>query len=214
MMRDVDREPHAVNQHTTRPTSRHLILASSSPRRRQLLTDAGYRFEIDPSGIDEPEPVAGESAPAYVARLAWEKAFAVAQRRKDGLILGADTTCDVEGLILTKPVDRADAERMVRAQEGRDIEVLTGLVLYDPILESWIGALDRSICRFHAFSDEERTAYLDAGTWEGKAGAYGVQDDDSVVTVVSGSWTNVVGLPMERLEDLLRRFPEFPDIKA
>lgn len=184
----------------------HLILASSSPRRRQLLTDAGYSFEVDPSGIDEPEPFPGESASGYVARLAWEKAFAVAQRRGSGLILGADTTCDVEGLILTKPIDRVDAERMVRAQEGRDIEVLTGLVLLDARRETWIGALDRSVCRFRVFTESEREAYLDSGTWEGKAGAYGVQDNDPVVTVVSGSWTNVVGLPMERLEDVLHRF--------
>ncbi len=180
-----------------------LILASASPRRRQLLTEAGYDFEIVPSDVDEPEPPAGTRVVDYVAWLAWRKASAVAARRGEGLILGADTSCSVAGEILNKPVDRADAERMIRLQEGREIDVVTGLCLYRGGRDVWVGAVETTVCTCRPLTDAERLEHLDSGRWEGKAGAYGVQDDDPFVTVVRGSWSNVVGLPMERLAALL-----------
>ncbi len=184
-----------------------LILASASPRRKQLLTDAGYRFEVDPSNVDEPEPVGSTLVSEYVANLAWRKASSVADRRKSGLILGADTSCGVGGIILNKPVDRLDADRMIRLQEGREIEVVTGLCLYRADRSEWVGAVETTVCHCRVLTDVERLAHLDSGNWEGKAGAYGVQDDDPFVTVVRGSWSNVVGLPLERLAELLREFP-------
>src|SRR5262249_3333801 len=144
---------------------------------------------------------------AYVADLAFRKALAVLKRRWVGLILAADTACGVEGQILNKPVDRADAERMIRLQEGRDTLVVTGLCLLCAGGSQWVGAIETSIVRFRPLTDAERTEHLDSGRWEGKAGAYGVQDNDPYITVVRGSWSNVVGLPMERLEQLLRDFP-------
>jgi len=143
----------------------------------------------------------------YVAALAWRKARAVALRRGSGLILGADTACAVGGEILNKPVDRADAERMIRLQEGREIDVVTGLCLYRAGLDEWVGAAEVTTCRCRRLSDAERLEHLDSGRWEGKAGAYGVQDDDPFVTVVRGSWSNVVGLPLERLASLLAGYP-------
>ncbi|WP_435009164.1 Maf family protein [Tundrisphaera lichenicola] len=184
-----------------------LILASASPRRRQLLTEAGYRFEVDPSDIHEPEPEGPIPVAEYVANLAWRKASSVAARRGSGLILGADTACAVDGLILNKPTDRDDAERMLRLQEGRDTEVVTGICLYRADRGEWIGAAEVSICRCRRLTDDERGEYLDSGLWEGKAGAYGVQDDDPFIDVVQGSWSNVVGLPMERLAALLAGYP-------
>lgn len=184
-----------------------LILASASPRRRLLLERAGYAFEVDPSGIDEGDPRPSEGMGDYVARLAWAKARDVARRRRDGLVLAADTSCEVDGQVLNKPADRADAERMIRAQEGRDVEVWTGLCLHRAGADEWVGASELSVCRFRPLGDDERIAYLDSGKWEGKAGAYGLQDDDPIVTLASGSWSNVVGLPMERLADLLGRYP-------
>ncbi|MBX6312470.1 MAG: Maf family protein, partial [Isosphaeraceae bacterium] len=166
-----------------------------------------YRFEVDPSGVEEPEPEGAIDLAAYVAGLAWRKARAVAQRRGRGLILAADTACGVAGQILNKPADRADAERMIRLQEGRDTEVLTGLCLYRSKSHEWVGAVEASVVRFRPLSDEERAAYLDSGRWRGKAGAYGVQDNDPFITVVAGSWSNVVGLPMERLATLLSAYP-------
>ena len=185
----------------------NLILASASPRRRQLLTEAGYRFVVDPSEVDEPEPPLGTDVRAYVAELAWKKAFAVGSRHRSGLILAADTSCAVAGEILNKPVDRDDAERMIRLQEGRDTTVVTGLVLYRPDREEWVATLESSVVRFRDLTDAERTEHLDSGRWRGKAGAYGVQDQDMYIRVLSGSWSNVVGLPMERLAALLREHP-------
>jgi septum formation protein len=184
-----------------------LILASASPRRRQLLNEAGYEFEVEPSDIEEPEPGPGTSPEDYVALLAWKKAAAVARRRGSGLILAADTVGAVAGQILNKPADRADAERMIRLQEGRDSDVLTGLCLYRADRDEWVGAVERSVVRFRALDDDERRAYLDSGRWRGKSGAYGIQDRDPFVRVTRGSLSNVVGLPMERLSALLRDHP-------
>ncbi len=184
-----------------------LILASASPRRRQLLAGAGYAFEVDPSDVDEPGPIGPVAVADYVADLAWRKAAAVGRRRGSGLILGADTACAVDGVILNKPVDRADAERMIRLQEGREVEVVTGLCLYRGGRGDWVGAAEVTVCRCRPLTDAERLEHLDSGRWAGKAGAYGVQDDDPFVTVVRGSWSNVVGLPLERLAGLLAEFP-------
>ncbi|MFO0907881.1 MAG: Maf family protein [Isosphaeraceae bacterium] len=184
-----------------------LILASASPRRRQLLTEAGYSIEVIPSDVPEDEPPPGTDPAIYAAELAWRKAAAVARRVGRGLILAADTTCAVDHHILNKPVDRADAERMIRLQEGRDTEVITALCLYRADRAEWVGAVETSIVRFRPLSDLERTTYLDSGRWEGKAGAYGVQDNDPFLAVTSGSVSNVVGLPMERLARLLDEHP-------
>jgi septum formation protein len=180
-----------------------LILASASPRRRQLLEEAGYLFEVDPSDLAEPDPQPGTPPAEYAAHLAWRKAMTVARRRRTGLILAADTVCAVDGQILNKPIDRDDAERMIRLQEGHDTEVITGLCLHRTDSDQWIGAIEVSLVRFKPLSDTERTLYLGSGRWEGKSGAYGVQDHDPFVSVVQGSFSNVVGLPMERLALLL-----------
>jgi septum formation protein len=184
-----------------------LILASASPRRRLLLSEAGYAFEVDPSGIDEPEPDGPVDPAVYVADLSWRKAHSVALRRGAGLILAADTTCAIDGHLLNKPVDRVDAERMLRLQEGREIEVVTGLCLYRADRGEWVGAVDRSVVFMRPLADAEREEMLDSGRWEGKAGAYGVQDDDPFVSVRRGSYSNVAGLPMERLAAILRDHP-------
>jgi septum formation protein len=186
--------------------NRQLILASSSPRRRQLLEEAGYAFEVEPSRIEEPEPPAGESPCVYAAQLAWRKAAEVAARRRCGLVLAADTVCAVGGEILNKPRDRADAERMIRLQEGHDTEVITGLCLYRADCHEWVGAIEVSVVRFRPLGALERERYLESGRWQGKSGAYGVQDRDPFVSVVRGSFSNVVGLPMERLAELLEKY--------
>jgi septum formation protein len=183
-----------------------LILASASPRRRELLAEAGYHFEIDASGIDEPEPEPGVIPSDYAANLAWRKARAVARRHATGLVLAADTICSVGGIILNKPLDRADAERMIRLQEGHDTDVISGLCLYRAGRDEWLGAVELSVVRFRPLDTAERLAYLDSGRWAGKSGGYGVQDHDPFVTVVQGSFSNVVGLPMERLAALLATY--------
>jgi septum formation protein len=185
-----------------------LILASASPRRRMLLEEAGYLLEVDPSGFEEPKPSPQISPAEYAAHLAWRKAAAVAQRRKMGLILGADTVCEIAGEILNKPRDRADAERMIRLQEGHDTDVISGICLYRAGLEEWVGAVEISVVRFRPLCDRERNDYLDSNRWHGKSGGYGVQDFDPFVELIKGSFSNVVGLPMEKLAELLQNYPE------
>jgi septum formation protein len=113
----------------------------------------------------------------------------------------------VDGAILNKPADRADAERMIRLQEGRDSDVLTAVCLFRADRWEWVGAVEASVVRFRELTSAERTQFLDSGRWEGKAGAYGVQDRDPFVSVVRGSFSNVVGLPLERLAALLAGHP-------
>jgi septum formation protein len=98
---------------------------------------------------------------------------------------------------------------MIQAQEGRDVEVVTALVLLRAERLEWLGAIETSTVHVRPLTAAERDAYLDTGLWQGKAGGYGVQDDDPFVTVTSGTWSNVVGLPLERLAQLLRDHPEF-----
>ena len=184
-----------------------LILASASPRRRILLEAAGYSIEIDPSGVEEEAPEPELSPAEYAYGLAWRKAFAVARRRSAGLVLSADTVCDVSGEILNKPIDRADAERMIRLQEGHDTDVISGICLFRAGSDEWVGAVEVSVVRFRRLSDSERNVYLDSNRWEGKSGGYGVQDHDPFVEVIKGSFSNVVGLPLERLAGLLKDYP-------
>jgi septum formation protein len=176
-----------------------------------LLAEAGYPFEVDPSGIDEPEPDPAISPAVYAASLAWRKADEVARRRRSGLVLAADTVCAVDDQILNKPRDRTDAERMIRLQEGHDTDVISGICLCRAERRAFVGAVEVSVVRFRPLSDVERALYLDSGRWQGKSGGYGVQDGDPFVTVVEGSFSNVVGLPMERLVELLEAFPRLTE---
>jgi septum formation protein len=184
-----------------------LILASASPRRRTLLEEAGYTIEITPSGVEEEAPAPEQSPAEYASGLAWRKAAAVARRRRTGLVLSADTVCEVIGEILNKPVDRADAERMIKLQEGHDTDVISGICLFRAESDEWVGAVEVSVVRFRRLSAAERQEYLDSNRWQGKSGGYGVQDHDPFVEVIKGSFSNVVGLPLERLARLLDDYP-------
>jgi septum formation protein len=115
--------------------------------------------------------------------------------------------CEVSGEILNKPIDRADAERMIKLQEGHDTDVISGICLFRAEANEWVGAVEVSVVRFRRLSDRERGSYLDSNRWQGKSGGYGVQDHDPFVEVIKGSFSNVVGLPLERLARLLDDYP-------
>ena len=182
-----------------------LILASASPRRAQLMSQLGLRFDVQPSKYEEPEPLADQDVRHYVSQLAWNKAWDVARATKNGWILGADTAGDLDGLALNKPLDRTDAERMLRLQEGRNIAIHTGVCLMNAGSSKWFSFVETSVIRMRPLTDTERLAYLESGQWAGKAGAYGVQDNDPIVTTISGTWSNVVGLPVESLLKLFQQ---------
>jgi septum formation protein len=179
-----------------------LVLASASPRRREMLTRLGLRFRVAPADIAEvPRP--GESAEAFALRAAREKADAVAAREPAAVVLAADTVVVLDGAILGKPRDLAEARAMVGGLSGRSHVVSTAYCLRAPA-----GARERVVSTrvtMKAIRPWELEAYLALGEWADKAGGYGIQEGAAhLVSAVDGSYTNVVGLPLcEVVEDLI-----------
>lgn len=175
--------------------SRPLVLASASPRRRELLTRLGLRFDVCPSDVDESQKP-GEDPVAYVLRLAEQKARAASTPHARCAVLGSDTTVVLDGEVLNKPSDLAESERMLRALRGREHVVHTAVAL---VLRPEGEA--RRVCvstrvRFRDFSDQTLAAYVQSGEGLDKAGAYGIQDlGAALVSEVHGSYSAVVGLP-------------------
>jgi septum formation protein len=171
-----------------------LILASQSPRRAEILKQAGFEFVVRPATVDE-TPLAGESPQACVERLARAKALAVEAGAED-IVLGADTVVVIDGRILGKPADAADAERMLHALSGRQHEVITGVCLRRQSTVVCGSAVTR--VWFALLSPEEIGAYVASGEPMDKAGAYAIQGLASrYITRIEGSYTNVVGLPID-----------------
>jgi septum formation protein len=172
-----------------------LILASGSPRRRELLEGLGVRFTVRPVDLDE-SPLPGEAPRDYVLRLAVEKAAAASGE----LVLAADTTVVVDGEILGKPRDDEDARRMLRLLSGREHSVLTGIAL------GKAAEVDETLVRFAPLSEAEIDWYVATGEPRDKAGAYAIQGLGSLfVESVEGSYSNVVGLPIPRMYRLFAR---------
>jgi len=179
-----------------------LILASASPRRAALLRSAGVDFIVRPADVDESVRDA-ESPRDYVRRLAMEKAHAVPRGVTD-LVLAADTTVVVDDEILGKPLDAADAVRMLRRLAGRSHEVLTGVCLvHDGTYDAQVAA---TLVEFAPMTDDEIAWYVASSEPMDKAGAYGIQGRASRFVVrVAGSYTNVVGLPVATVYQMLSR---------
>ncbi len=205
-----------------------LVLASRSLRRRELLSEAGYDFEVVvPDEAAECGICSRETPEMLVARLARQKAANVVRKISSdphvgALVLGCDTVAECQGQILGKPADEAHARRMLQVLSGRDHRVLCGLCLWsvghhvpsafprvrrspakrlvggNPLVRVAVTRL-----RMDRLSAEEIDDYLASGLWEGKAGAFGYQDRLGWIHVVEGSKTNVVGLPMEMLAEML-----------
>ena len=181
-----------------------LILASASPRRRQLLERAGYRFAVQPA----PESVehidgSGLSPRELVGALAFRKARFVARQHDQALILAADTVAECRGTILGKPRDRDHAREMLTRLRGQPHFVHTGICLWNRPDDQKRLETDSTELVMARLSDRQLEDYLDSGLWQGKAGAYGYQDDPDWVRITRGSESNVVGLPMELLSDML-----------
>lgn len=176
---------------------KRLILASASPRRRELLHKAGLRFRVVPSHIPE-EVQPGEPPREYVLRTAKEKAQAVACSHQAAWILAADTIVEIDGHILGKPRDEADGRWMLGLLSGRHHRVMTAFVVRRT--DRQLERLVTSTVRFKALSEAQISAYLATGEAHDKAGAYAVQGQGrALVAGVDGSYTNVVGLPMDEV---------------
>lgn len=184
-----------------------IILASGSPRRRELLTEAGYKFTVvAPSDAAERLPRDGEDPAELVAELARCKATDVARKIRSGTLVAADTVAECAGQILGKPAGRADARRMLELLAGREHRVYSGLCVWplpDGRPETRVAV---TTLRMERLSPEQLEEYLDGGQWRGKAGAFGYQDRHGWLHIVEGSESNVVGLPLELLAEMLGKF--------
>lgn len=184
-----------------------LILASASPRRRELLGTLGLDFQVEVADVDE-SILEGESPTAYVARTARAKAEAIVARRRAlgraEVVLAADTTVVVDGQILAKPEDDADARRMLTLLAGRTHQVLTAIVVISP--SGVCADVIETRVTFRALDARAIAAYVASGEPRDKAGAYGIQGlAMGFVTRIEGSYTNVVGLPAAEVITLLER---------
>lgn len=180
-----------------------LILASASPRRRELLAHLRLSFVVEAADIDE-TPRPDEDPRAYTERLAAEKALAIAQRHREAAVLAADTTVVLDDLILGKPADGADARRMLHLLQGRAHRVITGVALWSNgqmNVES-----EQTSVTFAAMSGEDIAAYVLTGEPLDKAGAYGIQGAAAqFIPRIDGDYSNVVGLPLSRVRTMLQR---------
>ncbi len=184
-----------------------LILASSSPRRRELLSAAGYEFEVYPPSEAAECGVRGNETPyQLVTRLAVQKAADVARRIGRGLVVGCDTVAECGGRILGKPLDLEHAREMLTILSGREHRVVSGLCLWSVPDGSPTARVAVTTLQMDPLSKEQLDTYLADGGWEGKAGAFGYQDGLDWVHLVEGSESNVVGLPMELLAEMLGRY--------
>jgi septum formation protein len=184
-----------------------IILASSSPRRAEILRDAGIVFQIRATEIDE-TPLPGEAAHAMVARLAEAKARAVAALSDRGLqdciIVGADTTVELGGETLGKPSNSGHAREMLASLSGRTHQVLTGIFLLRLPGDATRAAVEKSAVTFAPLSKKEIDIYVTSGEPLGKAGAYAIQGHAGRhIPRIEGCYFNVVGLPLARLYALL-----------
>ncbi len=182
------------------------ILASASPRRREILSALGLRFRIEPSGIPEPECTEGREPSRCAVRLARAKALAVGSRYKSGIVIGADTVVCAGNVILGKPIDEEDARSMLRRLSGRWHEVVTGLCLYECRARRSISGHSRSRVHFRRLSPKEIDWYLSTGEHRDKAGSYAIQGRASIfIDRIEGCYFNIVGFPVATFHALCRR---------
>lgn len=198
----------------------HLILASASPRRAELLREQGYDFEIIASPLAEPADLPAHMSPAAQAEflsrfkakavadlVSANPAFAATPIAADGkaFILGADTIAAIGNRVFGKPADRDDARRILDTLTGVPHQVITGVTLLRLGSPAGITRHGVTLVHMRRLSASEMEAYLDTGAWAGKAGAYGIQDHgDAFVERIEGSFSNVVGLPMELLQAMMQ----------
>ncbi|HTR27052.1 MAG TPA: Maf family protein [Terriglobales bacterium] len=181
-----------------------LVLASASPRRQELLRNAHISFEVQPAHIDE-DPLPGEQAQACAERLARQKAQVVAQKRPGDAVLGADTVVVIDNQILNKPIDAADATRMLRLLSGRTHQVITGVCLAGRGQPFAVSSETTSVT-MSQISEPEIAAYVATAEPMDKSGAYAIQGIASRwIPRIEGDYSNVVGLPVALVYRMLQQ---------
>jgi MAF protein len=182
-----------------------LVLASASPRRREILSSAWTgRLEVLPSGIDEGEPMAGEAIAKYAVRLAKAKVRSVVAGSPSDLVIAADTIVELDGRAMGKPQNRHEAVEMLNALRGRSHAVTTGLAVASPCFGDILSGHETTAVHMRSYTDNDIDGYVASGEPFDKAGGYAVQDPDfAPAGRVQGCYLNVVGLPLCRLSGLL-----------
>ncbi len=189
-----------------------LILASSSPRRRELLAERGYTFELfPPSEAAECGLCSGEGPAEFALRMALQKGKDVVERlrangRHHGMVIACDTVAECQGQVLGKPADEPHARAMLQLLSGREHRVYSGLCVWPLDAAEPSLSVACTVLRMDELGDDAIDDYLATGGWEGKAGAFGYQDQLGWVHIIEGSESNVVGLPMELLEEMLAAY--------
>jgi septum formation protein len=204
--------PSLVNLDTDNDTvysenmKKPLILASNSPRRKDLLRQIGVDFSVDPADVDE-RVLPGESPEVYAVRVAFDKARVAAARNGTGIVIAADTIVVLGDEILGKPADAADAERMLMMLSGKEHRVITGLVVMDTATGKSLSRTSITRVWFRSLAPREIISYVATGEPLDKAGAYGIQERGALlVDKIDGCYFNVVGLPLSLLGELLHVF--------
>ena len=184
-----------------------IVLASNSPRRREILTQGGYEFTVDAADVDENLGIIDPAE--LVEALSFKKAMAVADKYPDKTVIGADTVVAIDGDILGKPIDESDAQNMLRELSGRTHQVVTGVTVVLPTVDGGRGHEtfhEITDVTFYELSDDEIDTYVSTGEPLDKAGAYGIQGRGALlVERISGDYLNVVGLPLARLSRILKK---------
>jgi septum formation protein len=181
-----------------------LVLASASPRRRELLKQAGIKFTACPVNMNE--SFKSTSPEKLVVRLAHDKAMAAAKKFKRGIILGADTIVVCDDQIMGKPSDKQDAKKMLKQLSANTHKVMTGLALVNAKTGKIKTAIETTKVTFRTLSTKEIDGYISTGEYKDKAGAYGIQGRaGAFVERIDGCYSNVVGLPLSRLVNLIKK---------
>lgn len=184
----------------------NLVLASGSPRRRELLLAAGYHFQVVVPDDSVENSVPSDLCPeAFVVEACFRKARTVAQNSSESLIVAADTVAQVDGLILGKPTDRAHAKQILGLLSGKIHKVLTGVTVWNCSNGKYWTHVEATTLFMIQRSENDLESYLDTQQWVGKAGAFGYQDGLDWVKIIDGLESNVVGLPIELLPGLFKK---------
>jgi septum formation protein len=191
-----------LDENAPAPSPR-LVLASASPRRQQLLRDAGFEFQVQAADIDEDDVKPGTLPIEAAMAIASAKARLISARQPGVYVLAADTVVALGDQLIGKPEDPADAKEMLRLLSGTTQVVITAVVLarHEPPYRRTTRVM--SSVRMRRLTELEIERYLATGTWRGKAGGYGLQDENPIVTLVAGCRTNVIGLPIPATMKLL-----------
>ena len=187
----------------------YIILASSSPRRKELLLEAEFQFTVIEPRINEDELLREQTAPAeYAKKAALAKAMNVAQRYPDAFVIGADTVVDFNGQTIGKPLDAKDAERITKMLFSAPHKVITALAIVGISDGVEVVQTDTTTIYPKKLDENDIAAHISSGRWRDKAGAYAIQEQDPLIERIEGSLTNVVGLPMELLQKLLENITD------